>query len=314
MITNNLSPNPKHKKIIDRGVESWNKWRRKNPTIEPELQGISLRERDLRGIDLKRANLQSSDLSYSTLTNAQLAEADLEGSLINMADCEKASFFGANLQGADPYRVNLRNAILLEANLRDASLREANIKGADLRGAIFIGTNVTMIKYNRWAKYRSIRLNGCFGSPRFKRFAEDQEFIEELRAAWWRKPIYWLWLVFADCGRSMILWATWSVLSAGLFGAIYSGLHCKMFNYLPWIPEWFKNLLVDATPVLELPPSATWFTPYYFSIVTFTTLGFGDVTPTNLAGEIWVTAEVILGYVMLGGLISIFSTKLARRA
>ena len=53
----------------------------------------------------------------------------------------------------------------------------------------------------------------------------------------------------------------------------------------------------------------TWFTFYYYSIVTFTTLGFGDIVPKNILAEILVTIEVILGYIMLGGLISIFATK-----
>jgi hypothetical protein len=53
---------------------------------------------------------------------------------------------------------------------------------------------------------------------------------------------------------------------------------------------------------------------FYFSIVTFTTLGFGDVVAVNLFARFLVTFEVILGYVMLGGLISIFANKLARRS
>jgi len=57
----------------------------------------------------------------------------------------------------------------------------------------------------------------------------------------------------------------------------------------------------------------TRFTPLYFSIVTFSTLGFGDIAPKTFWLEIGVAAEVILGYVMLGGLISIFATKVARR-
>ena len=48
--------------------------------------------------------------------------------------------------------------------------------------------------------------------------------------------------------------------------------------------------------------------------MTFTTLGFGDVTPKTLLAEIIVGAEVFIGYIMLGGLISIFANKLARRA
>ena len=52
----------------------------------------------------------------------------------------------------------------------------------------------------------------------------------------------------------------------------------------------------------------------YFSIVTFTTLGFGDVVAANTSARILVTLEVMFGYIMLGGLISIFANKLASRS
>ncbi len=52
----------------------------------------------------------------------------------------------------------------------------------------------------------------------------------------------------------------------------------------------------------------------YYSVVTFTTLGFGDVIPTTQVAAYWVMAEVILGYIMLGGLISIFANKVARQS
>jgi len=48
--------------------------------------------------------------------------------------------------------------------------------------------------------------------------------------------------------------------------------------------------------------------------VTFTTLGFGDIIPTLEWVQRWVMAEVVMGYVMLGGLISILANKLARRS
>ncbi len=45
-----------------------------------------------------------------------------------------------------------------------------------------------------------------------------------------------------------------------------------------------------------------------------TTLGFGDVQPSTLwGGQIVTMLEVSTGYIMLGGLLSIFSNKLARR-
>lgn len=56
------------------------------------------------------------------------------------------------------------------------------------------------------------------------------------------------------------------------------------------------------------------FTALYYSVVTFTTLGFGDVTPRTPLAAMFVMIEVIVGYVMLGILISILATKVARRS
>ena len=54
-------------------------------------------------------------------------------------------------------------------------------------------------------------------------------------------------------------------------------------------------------------------TMVYSSMVTFTTLGLGDVAPKTNFAAMLITTEVIIGYIMLGGLISICSNKLARR-
>ena len=56
------------------------------------------------------------------------------------------------------------------------------------------------------------------------------------------------------------------------------------------------------------------FAPYYFSVTTFTTLGFGDITPKPSAtcAQMLVTSEVLIGYIMLGGFVTILSGKLVR--
>jgi len=87
----------------------------------------------------------------------------------------------------------------------------------------------------------------------------------------------------------------WSIAFAVAFALVFFyGLGSAAFDvtYLPW----------------------TFSTCVYYSIVTFTTLGFGDIVPKTPQAAWWVMAEVILGYVMLGGLLSILSNKLARRA
>jgi voltage-gated potassium channel Kch len=58
---------------------------------------------------------------------------------------------------------------------------------------------------------------------------------------------------------------------------------------------------------------STWLSPIYFSVVTLTTLGYGDVTPASVGGQLVAMAAVVTGYFMLGGLLSILSNKMARR-
>ncbi len=58
----------------------------------------------------------------------------------------------------------------------------------------------------------------------------------------------------------------------------------------------------------------SWLSPFYYSIVTYTTLGFGDITPKHWLGEIIVMIEVVLGYVTLGMLLSILADRVARRS
>jgi hypothetical protein len=99
-----------------------------------------------------------------------------------------------------------------------------------------------------------------------------------------------------------------------MFFAIFFGFIYSNIIVPAWLPDWIQNFLLNIDPKLTFTSPPNVFTPFYYSIVTFTTLGFGDVTPTNFWGEFWVTLEVILGYVMLGGLISIFANKIARRS
>ena len=144
-------------------------------------------------------------------------------------------------------------------------------------------------------------------SPFFKRYVADQQFIREFNQA---NPILAkLWRWSSDYGRSLTLWAFWSLFFAFLFALAYMPLPA-------WMPSWVR----DWTPRFHQTTGAysgeplTFWNCFYFSIVTFTTLGFGDVVADNAAARFLVTLEVIFGYLMLGGLISIFSNKLASRS
>lgn len=211
---------------------------------------------------------------------------------------DRTDFRGAVFAGGltDFRQANLRGVDLTGVNLSGVDLRYADIRKTILVGANLENANVTGIKFARWGRYSGIRVATCHGSPLFKRFAQDQDFLEEFREAWWRKPLYFLWLISCDCGRSFSLWAGWCVIIALFFASIYfCHIGPSAFRIVSNLPHTFGTFL-------------------YYSVVTLTTLGFGDITPNTPYAARWVMAEVILGYIMLGGLISIFATKLARRS
>jgi hypothetical protein len=165
------------------------------------------------------------------------------------------------------------------------------------------------------------KVETCYGSPGFKRFAQDQDFIEELRSRRRRIPLYLLWLILADCGRSFSLWAGWCFVFVFSFALFYTPCPEGLPDWLkPVIPNLLCEQIQSCGAAFEQTAESykdrpmTFDSAFYFSIVTFTTLGFGDVITANVAARVLVTLEVILGYVMLGGLISIFATKLARRS
>ena len=146
-----------------------------------------------------------------------------------------------------------------------------------------------------------------------KRYIGDEQWIRSWRRRGKvRHTLFFFWELTSHCGRSFGLWMFWVLAAAMAFGAVFAD-----YSAPAWLQEPIEALLVRMDPNLAVSSSTripTPFTPYYFSIVTFTTLGFGDIHPLNFAGEVWLVVEVLLGYVMLGGLIGIFANKLARRS
>lgn len=127
--------------------------------------------------------------------------------------------------------------------------------------------------------------------PLIDRMTKDAWFLADFQR---KHPwIYKLWNLTSNCGRSILRWAAWSLGIAVLFALIF---------------------MLIGPEAFDLRHKDTGFSFFYYSIVTFTTLGFGDITPKTLTTEILITIEVILGYIMLGGLISIFANKLSRRS
>lgn len=263
-----------------------------------DLSGINffhctLESADFSGTNLSGANFQGAKIGKTNFTNATLVEVRLCG----------ANAHGCLLVGADLTKANLgstiRGGMLGSSTVYGADLEKADITNATIDGANFDGVNVASIKYTRKGlsgKCSGVRIIGAYGNAFFRRDVLDQDFIDTLATISktpLRKCLFRAWAII-DYGRSIGRILIGAMLLAVVFGVVFT---------------LFPGTLVysDQTP-------DTWFTPFYYSIVTFTTLGFGDVIPRTLCGQIIVTIEVILGYLTLGVLVSILANKVARRA
>ena len=129
--------NPEHLKILQQGVEVWNKWRAEHPRLTPdlcnscfngaELVDANLQDGDLAGAKIRRANLCGANLMFANLQRADLCDSSFGLGVLAGANCSYASF-----QGAD-----FRYSVLLEANFGNTDLWQTDFTGAGLKGADF---------------------------------------------------------------------------------------------------------------------------------------------------------------------------------
>ena len=306
------------------------------------LAGVDLSHLDLSKQDLSSTNLSAANLSHSNLSNANLSRAqlhdtvffgtdlsgaefigaDAEGANFSGCDASRAGFGATNLGSASFFESTLSGASFSQARLRDADLRCADMQGARLHGCDMeeidaSGANLQGAELDEsrvdgasfdGADLRGGRMKGVSGfegasfldtdirdtdfrgAYAIRRWIIDENYLHEFRT---RSPraewLYKLWWLTSDCGRSFWRWGAWTALMVALFAAGYAFVTVDYGDY--------------ETPL----------SPIYFSVVTLTTLGFGDVVPSSMAAQVLAMIEVVVGYVALGGLLSILANKMGRR-
>jgi hypothetical protein len=308
-----------------------------------DLSGVDLSGQDLSGLDLSgydftRANMVRVDLSGSNLgwaklgecnlhkavlTDCELVGADLTGANLSECSAERAGFGATDLTGASLIGANLRRATLTEANLSGADLRAADLQACNIRSADLTNASLTradlqdadlqesnvmgasfevanmqrarMLGIENYMKanwigtdIREVDLRGAY---LIRRFISDENYLYEFRTrSKYHGVLYKLWWLTSDCGRSLLRWTLWIVAATVVFAILYSLTEVDYGTH--------------QTP----------FSPFYYSVVTLTTLGYGDVVPASGQAQVIAAIQAVLGYVGLGGFLSILANKMARRA
>jgi hypothetical protein len=140
-----------HLDILKRGTPDWNRWRRKNPSVVPDLSAAHLQNVRLSGANLAGANfelayfgdadLAGADFSRANLSQAYLRSARLPGVVLEHAMVVETELSGADLSGGRLAGANLHAAVLRGADLTAADFQGATLSHTDLRQAIAVGTN-----------------------------------------------------------------------------------------------------------------------------------------------------------------------------
>jgi len=234
----------------------------------------------------KEILLEGANLNKRYLKRINLKFAHMKGARLNFSHLEEANLWSAHLEGA----------VLLGAHLQGAKIKRAYLQGADFMEAeVDVHTVIRDCEVDRETDFRIVALDSVRIDPGTKQLLEYN--IRRMNWEKWYKehsllrwPVWLFWLI-SDYGlRSWRIIVTFFGLAIA-FGVVY------------WL--WPSCVMVNG----EVGDIRGFFHALYFSVVTMTTLGFGDIAanPDSWAGQTLLMFQVILGYVLLGALVTRFA-------
>lgn len=248
------------------------------------------------------------------LEGANLNGAYLEGAFLFQAHLKDAKLSVAHLKGADLRAAQLGGTILSDSHIEDADLHHAHLEGVSLVRTSLEGTELNYATCNGSTKiidcnidkqtdFRGVGLDSIQFSPGLKQLIEynNRRLNWEdwyLERSWLKslpvKSFWWL----SDYGNSTVRIVGTFFFLALIFALLY---------------EYFPGMIHDSVSKKDiinfndLPPSPRKFLrALYFSVITMTTLGFGDMhaDPKSVWGHLALIFQVIMGYVILGALVT----------
>jgi uncharacterized protein YjbI with pentapeptide repeats len=298
------------------------------------LSGAHLNHAYLDKADFSNAVLTEADLSYTrcegegktNFTRAVLCYAKLEKSVLPKASFEHAILKNVKAEGAIWNEANLSCCDLSAAELKSVDLRDVSAQYAIVDGATLIDAGCDI---GRGTDFSGTGLQGIRIPPELL-----SELEYNIRRVNWqryykRHPfmgfLWWLFWITSDYGKS----TGRIVFTFLLFSVVFAVLYLMPTPSPSWLPDWlprfhcetivanldsYKSDVGKEEPIQH---EMLWLRSFYFSIVTMTTLGFGDMHayPNGYLGHILITLQVLIGYILLGALITrlsiLFQSKCA---
>ncbi|BCV27215.1 ion channel [Shewanella algae] len=260
-----------------------------------------------------------------------LSGIDLSGISIHNCIIVNSSFSYANFEEAKLGQIEFRDSSLMQANLHKASLGQIRFKRGSLEGSDVSGAHLNVVELNDssvssklkfsevsyWYLIKNLlliilgRANGGekrgqphtiflfnqtvgLTSPYNKTFREYVDWYQYVFVSFRDYGHYsslekWKFsasLLFTKCWSSYSVLFSWAMIFISFFALIFFMFPSNIANY-----------------------DGSFFTAFYYSVVTFTTLGYGEITPITGFGRAVVIIEVLIGYVTLGSFVFLLGHK-----
>lgn len=149
----------------------------------------------------------------------------------------------------------------------------------------------------------------CYGSLeiifRRKDFLEEQQKSYERKmhyrkCKFWMQNKFWSWFEYKFMGATSLYgnsFVRWG-FTAFIFAMAMAGIY-------------FLSDFIQVDEAMRIVSKGSpWYDYVYFSMVTLTSLGFGDIVPHTFTGKMLVSLEVFFGFIMLGIFISLIQKKM----
>ncbi|WP_271409602.1 pentapeptide repeat-containing protein [Pseudomonas sp. Q1-7] len=286
--------------------------------LAPALEARARSGAPMQGFCLKRCKLAGLDLVH----RGSHTGYDLSGSDLYRADLRGAHLFAINLRGASLMKADLRDANLHCADLRDANLLGVKLDGARLDNVLW-DERVVQEREAREAKrnrqpaqmmdllqqaeevYRNLRIHlekaGLFEDA--GRFFYREMMMRRLQMPRWSGQRFFSWLVDLFCGYGeqplrVVLFSLGFVLLCALLYFVV-GIHHGEVRLAFSLDQGLRTNLEELGACL------------YYSVVTFTTLGYGDIVPLGLSRPL-AAFEAFVGSFTIALFVVVFVKKMTR--
>jgi len=273
------------------------------------------------GADISGAKFTAADLQNARFTSVLAIGVDFTFAKLMYTDFHEADAVGVNFDRADLSRAvfhaaNLIKATLKHANLNGITLTESQLHGTVFNAAIVNGrTLIWDCAVDLTTDFTGVGISEARVEPQLR-----SRFETNIRRIWWLRYI-------ETRKKELGSFRKIHINPAAILAWGFKYCTILIINLFWWITDYgsstgrvLKSLLVvslafavlytlfpslTSEHVENLSPGLRFVRSLYFSVVTTTTVGFGDISAskTSILSNIVILLHVMVGYMLLGALI-----------